>query len=47
MDYCTQCNSIEQGFKHVLTDNEEFLECESCGAADSKRNYDEDYGLER
>ncbi len=47
MEYCDECNCVEAGFAHVVTDDEEYFECKACGSVDSRKCVDEDYGQDR
>lgn len=48
MQYCTECNSVEQGTITIEVDGEEMQVCAVCEMEeDTIRHHDEDYGKER
>ena len=49
MEYCSECNAVEQGFTEVESEEgEDFtFVCKNCGCEDTREFCDEDYYKDR
>jgi hypothetical protein len=48
MQYCVECNAVEQGTLTKVTDGEEYEVCACCESDDDTiRHFDEDAGKDR